>query len=134
MAEKRPLAFIRSTICPESNSNVKREMRIFGDRGDLLKKRIVTHSGLRSPSPSFFPSALNFPQTMDPATAAKSPAPEVKVGYLPITGGVLSEFGVQITIIVIMLIPLTQVRLDPRLRGATDLSQDLEGVPREVRR
>ena len=49
MAEKRPLAFIRSTICPESNSNVKREMRIFGDRGDLLKKRIVTHSGLRSP-------------------------------------------------------------------------------------
>ena len=34
-AEKRPLAFIRSTICPEANSNVKREMTIFGDRGDL---------------------------------------------------------------------------------------------------
>ena len=33
-----------------------------------------------------------------------------------------------------MLIPLTQVRRDPRLRGATNLSQDLEGVPREVRR
>jgi len=32
-AEKRPLAFIWSTICPEANSKVKREMRIFGDRG-----------------------------------------------------------------------------------------------------
>ena len=29
-----------------------------------------------------------------------------------------------------MLIPLTQVRRDLRLRGATNLSQDLEGVPR----
>jgi len=33
--EKGLLAFIRSTICPEANSNVKCEMRIFGDRGDL---------------------------------------------------------------------------------------------------
>jgi hypothetical protein len=32
-----------------------------------------------------------------------------------------------------MLIPLTQVS-DLRLRGATNLSRDLEGVPREVRR
>ena len=70
-AEKRPLAFIRSPICPEANSNVKREMRIFGDRGDLLKKRIVTHSGLRSLS--FF--SLKLPKR-GPATAAKSPATE----------------------------------------------------------
>jgi hypothetical protein len=33
-----------------------------------------------------------------------------------------------------MLIPLTQVDRDLRLRGATNLSQELEGVPREVRR
>jgi hypothetical protein len=33
--EKGLLAFIRSTICPEANSNVKCEMSIFGDRGDL---------------------------------------------------------------------------------------------------
>jgi hypothetical protein len=30
------LAFIWSTICPDVNSNVKCEMRIFGDRGDPL--------------------------------------------------------------------------------------------------
>jgi hypothetical protein len=35
-ADKGLLAFIRSTICPEANSKVKCEMRIFGDRGDLL--------------------------------------------------------------------------------------------------
>ena len=36
MAEKGSLAFIPSTICPEANSKVKCEMRIFGDRGDPL--------------------------------------------------------------------------------------------------
>jgi hypothetical protein len=34
MGREGLLALIRSTICPEANSNVKCEMRIFGDRGD----------------------------------------------------------------------------------------------------
>jgi hypothetical protein len=33
---------------PGGKLQLKREMRIFGDRGNLLKKRIVSHSGLRS--------------------------------------------------------------------------------------
>ena len=54
------LVFIRSTMCPQANSSIKCEMRIFG--GPALKS--VVSSRRRSP-PLFFPTALNFPQTMD---------------------------------------------------------------------
>ena len=37
---------IRRTGCPEANSNVKREMGIFGDRGDPLQKQILPQSPL----------------------------------------------------------------------------------------
>jgi hypothetical protein len=38
IAGKGLLALIRRTGCPEANSNVKREMGVFGDRGDPLQK------------------------------------------------------------------------------------------------
>ena len=69
--ERGLLPFIRSTICPESNSNVKREMGILGGP---LQKRIVTHGGV--PLPLFFSNCLKFPANDEPVTAAKSPAPE----------------------------------------------------------
>ncbi len=95
-AEKRPLAFIRSPTCPEANSHVKREMRIFGDRGDLLKKRIVTHSGLRSLS--FF--SLKLPKR-GPATAAES-RNRAKVGGQRITGAVFQSWA-RLTIVIIVI-------------------------------
>jgi hypothetical protein len=44
----RGRSFIRNTICPEENSNVKREMRIFSDPGDLFKKLSLTAANLGS--------------------------------------------------------------------------------------
>ncbi|MGA7393850.1 MAG: hypothetical protein WBW78_14435, partial [Terrimicrobiaceae bacterium] len=41
IARKGLLALIRRTGCPEANSNVKREMGIFGDGGDPLQKQIL---------------------------------------------------------------------------------------------
>src|SRR6476660_8033667 len=66
LAEWRLLPFIRSTICPEANSNVKREMAIFG--GSALKAN--RHSRRRSPPP-LFPNCLQFPANNGPATATR---------------------------------------------------------------
>ena len=76
------LAFIRKTICPEANFNVKREMRIVRrPRRPALKTNC--HSR-RSPS---FPNCLKFPQN-GTGQAAKTSATESRSANLPITGGV----------------------------------------------
>ena len=46
-------AFIRSTICPEANSNVKCEMKMFGTAATRSKSELSLTGGV--PLPSFFP-------------------------------------------------------------------------------
>ena len=46
-------AFIRSTICPEANSNVKCEMKMFGTAATRSKSELSLTGGV--PLPFFFP-------------------------------------------------------------------------------
>ena len=71
---------------PGGKPNVKREVRILCRPRRPALKRIVTHGGFSC----FFPNCLKFPQTMDPATAARSPTPESRSAICPYRRG-LSE-------------------------------------------
>jgi hypothetical protein len=81
MDRKGLLPFIRSTICPESNSNVKREMGILGGRSnsELSSRR-------RSPPTPLFSNGLKSRKQWA-GHGGKESRTRVKVGSLPIAGG-----------------------------------------------
>ena len=86
------LAFIPSTICPEANSEVKCEMRTSATEATRSKSSLRhSHS---------FPNQTGH--------GGKESRARVKVGFLPIIGGVYKRWS-WVTIIVIILCRLPEV-------------------------
>ena len=92
LQRERAFSFHSEDRLLEGKSNVKRDMRIFGNRGDPALK--ANHS--RPRSPFFFPTALNSEQWI--GHGGKESHTQVRVSFLPITE-VTNQRYTQITII-----------------------------------